>query len=111
MASIPEEWQPDGYDGTIESQAPSRPVTSFWLYYWLMTGGAGLLAIGLLIGQARPEVAGLFLLVAIAFAITARLVQYWPRSRRRRLGVAGGMGPYSGEIRDRRSAFARLLRE
>lgn len=69
MASIPEEWQPDGYDGTIESPAPARPVSSFWRYYWLMTAGAGLLAVGLLIAQAKPDVAGLLLLLAIGFTI------------------------------------------
>lgn len=68
MASIPEEWQPAGYDGTINSSASLRPVSSFWRYYWLMTVGMGLLAIGLLLAQGKPEVAGLLLLLAIVFA-------------------------------------------
>ncbi|HQR09233.1 MAG TPA: hypothetical protein PLN21_20595 [Gemmatales bacterium] len=73
MASIPEEWQSAGYDETIESPALSRPASNFWRYYWLMTGGAGLLGIGLLFSQANPEVAGLLLLLAIGFAIVGLL--------------------------------------
>lgn len=45
----------------------------FWRYYWIMTGGGGLLSIGLLIAQANPDVAGLLLLLAIGLFIVGLL--------------------------------------
>ncbi len=73
MATIPEEWQPASYEEAPSSTAPSRPVSMFWRYYWIMTGGAGLLSIGLLIAQANPDVAGLLLLLAICLFIAGLL--------------------------------------
>ncbi len=87
MASIPEEWQPVGYDEPIDGSAPPRPGSSFWRYYWLMTGGAGLLAIGLLIAQAKVDVAGLLLLLAIGFTILG-LMPFLISTAERRVGEA-----------------------
>lgn len=86
MASIPEEWQPAGYDGSIESPASPRPDSSFWRYYWLMTGGAALLASGLLMAQANFDVAGLLFLLAIGFAILG-LIPFLISTTERRVGA------------------------
>lgn len=69
MASFPSDLPQTGFDDASSNPVAAQRVSRFWLYYWLLAVGAGVLGITLAIAQVKNDAVGLLILLSLAMLV------------------------------------------